>query len=513
MYKKHNWKTGEKITAGLLNNVEDGLETVDKTNKENNDIIISKFDEIEKSMTNFEGFEVTVTKASTVETSTQLWYRAELQGLAVKGSNISTEFMVYSDDLNVSYAKTAFFASSSKTSITAGTSMTRHDKVNIDKGFTAYKDSFVSTMDDNTYLHVLLRISQVDANAKTIYNATNPLIKMNDTILPLEFAGIHTLGSPTATYKKINSVDQSIITGEALAATLEGLTKKKENESGYIYFTVSVNQNFDDNEKTTTNIQDSENNKPVYCVLKLPDNYSATGKAVPLVMWAHGAGGKVTASDPGELAQAVPYFTSKGYALFDVNGSHNDYTDHADHMGSPRAISAYLKAYEYIVKNYNVEPRLFVHGHSMGGLLALNFASQNKDIVKVLGVVHPVTDMQSQAWAEPWFAETKKQIAIEFNFKDQTGANYEADKVIGYNPIANDAVIVAEQEYILTAAPIKIWHGDADDVVDISGSQKYVDAIKRTGGRAYLRTIQGIGHTVTATMFEENRLWFDRFKN
>lgn len=287
----------------------------------------------------------------------------------------------------------------------------------------------------------------------------------------------------------------------------------KPYSEGYIYFTVSVNQNFENNVDMSSQIQDSENMADVYCALRLPKSYSPTGKSVPIVMFCHGAGGMVTSNNAGELYNADK-LVEGGYAVFDVNGSNNYYTEHSDHMGGPRVIEAYKKAFKYIKQNYNVEDRLFVHGHSMGGLTALNFAVYNAGIVKAVGVYYPVTDLYKQAWLSPWFGiETKIALAREYNFDDKSGNTYESDKLIGYNPINNNAVNVGDHQYNLFPVPLKIWHGNTDIAVSLSCTQQYVENIKNAGGRVHLRIVDNMGHDHNDMLHTEELMWFNRWND
>lgn len=294
----------------------------------------------------------------------------------------------------------------------------------------------------------------------------------------------------------------------------EGLMNTfKPYSKGYIYFTVQVNQNFDNNVDITNQIQDCKDMADVYCVLKLPENYSPIGKKVPIVMYCHGAGGQVKSDDAGELYNADK-LVEAGYAVFDVNGSNNNYVEHSQHMGGPRAIEAYKKAFKYIKENYNVEDRLLVHGHSMGGLTALNFTIANPEMIKAVGVYYPVTDLYKQAWLNPWFhEETKIALATEYNFDDKSGNTYEADKLVGYNPINNNSVTVGDAQYNFFPVPLKIWHGNADIVVSLGCTQQYVENIKNAGGRVHLRIVDGMGHDQIDLLHTEELMWFDRWND
>ena len=337
-----------------------------------------------------------------------------------------------------------------------------------------------------------------------------------------------------ATYARVTSNLSALYYGVAniiyKKTAIEYISDSLKNDyiDNTIFFTVQVNQDFSNNTGITTSIQDTETFEDVYCALKLPTNYLPTGIPVKIAVVMHGAGGKVTDTDEGEMKAFESYLNGAGYAIFDVNGSNDDYSDGtADHMGSSRALSAYIKAFEYIRKHYNVEDKLYVHGHSMGGLTALNLSVQRPDLVKVLGLYHPVTDMYNQAWLHPWYGDsngtyvpTKVSIAKEYNFNSYatyltsgliSDLTYESDKVIGFNPINNKAIVIDSTRYIMLPVSIKVWHGNADPAVSLSGTQDFITAVKNGGGRAELRIIDGLGHSIIDCMYQELVMWFNRF--
>jgi predicted esterase len=283
--------------------------------------------------------------------------------------------------------------------------------------------------------------------------------------------------------------------------------------SGYTYFKVNVNTVFP-TDTTTNAVLDSENMNYVWCALKLPTTYQATGAPTKLAVCMHGAGGVVYNGNAGELT-TFENLVSAGYAILDCAGVVGDVTTSggAAHMGGSVALQAYLKAVDYVMKNYNVENKIYLHGHSMGGLAALNFAIQKPEIVKVVGCFYPVTDLYNQAWLHSWFGtQTKVDMANAYNFVDKTGATYEADKVIGFNPIQNHSFVGADSKrYNFFPVPLKVWHGNADTVVDYTGSQTLITAIKNSGGRALMRIVDGVDHTPVSVMVTEQLYWFNRF--
>lgn len=292
-------------------------------------------------------------------------------------------------------------------------------------------------------------------------------------------------------------------------------TTKKDYTNGYIYFTVNVDTTIPDCSITTDSTKDNPVFKNFWCVLKLPKSYASTGNPTKLAVCMHGAGGVVYDGHPGELSGFSVLCDNENYAILDCNGVDGVTATEgsAEHMGNPVALRAYKKAIDYVVANYNVEDTIYLHGHSMGGLTALNFVNMFPNIVKVLGLHYPVTDLYNQAFLHPWYPnKTKQDLAKYYKFSDVSGATYETEKVIGYNPIKSRTVNIDDKDYTNCPVPLKIWHGNSDTAVNYEYSVKLVDAIKRNGGIADIRVLDGVGHNAgSGAMVTELRRWFNRF--
>jgi predicted esterase len=233
-------------------------------------------------------------------------------------------------------------------------------------------------------------------------------------------------------------------------------------------------------------------------------------------MFSHGTGTSVT--DDSTTGQIDNYFTYVGdskCAVFDCNGIVvGSGTVEGMNLGSPIAVQAFHKAYEYIIRRYNVRKDLIVGGNSQGGLTALNFVNSYPNIVRCIVLAYPVTSLKGQAWDDPWRSEVKPAIASAYNFSDTTGETWEADKVVGYDPINNRAVTVGDEHRVFLPVPIKIWHGSADTVVAYQGSVDYINSVKSAGIPAYLRTISGGTHgaaSVTNAFYREAKYFIRRF--
>jgi hypothetical protein len=271
-------------------------------------------------------------------------------------------------------------------------------------------------------------------------------------------------------------------------------------------------------------------------VLMLPKSYSETGVSLRLVIVCHGAGGTVTGK--GSQVEKFPlskYLVSEGFAVLDMAGLPEKFTVETsinpfNNMGSGIAVQSYIKGYHWVVENYNIkQDGVHLWGGSMGGLSSNNLLYQGQIPVLSQSAACPVTDLYNQAWLHPWSNDAPKiAMAKLFNFNNKEV--YEPDKVLGFNPILTNTWITDGLLYKIHGVPYKIWHADEDPVVTYQGSVDFVDAIKRTGGWAELRTLHAkshepmeIGKTVKSITYnneeikitsvvEEMMLWIKRFE-
>ena len=125
----------------------------------------------------------------------------------------------------------------------------------------------------------------------------------------------------------------------------------------------------------------------VECVLRLPSSYNIYGQPTRLILACHGAQGYVDATNNtwynSNWKDFMDDMLTAGYAVFDSNvlpaSTGTDQMGFA--CGSPLYVNVLKKAYDYIIKNYNVYPQIFVHGTSMGGAGASAFAYTYPQIV------------------------------------------------------------------------------------------------------------------------------------
>ncbi len=288
-----------------------------------------------------------------------------------------------------------------------------------------------------------------------------------------------------------------------------------------IWFKTYYNDIYDNCRDTAGDkVQDSFSRAECEVLLRLPACYSESGRAVPLVLSAHGAGGIVDkATDFKGGTKSAKYLLEAGYAVFDINGTRADGLS----WGNRRYAEAVHHAYRYIIEKYNVETGMFLSGASMGGLSVLNFVQMYPGEARVIGLFYPRLNLNSVtvdgveyhgSYTRPKvFPDGKKQselFAEQYGFQDPEV--YDADATAGLDPFTNHSWCIDGERYTTLPVPIKIWHGKDDKTVPHELSVEYVKALRRTGSYAELRLLDNTGHTRTEPMMRELLLWFDRFR-
>ena len=288
---------------------------------------------------------------------------------------------------------------------------------------------------------------------------------------------------------------------------------KDRTTSDPIHFPVVVNQTLLPT-GTTASLEDSLDNKVVPAVVQLPYNYTPDGDPVQLILICHGSGYRVTNTAWGDsndetqnesssFRQMTNTFLAGGFAVADVNS----YTDVAGEQswGCPRVMMALRKTYEYIISNYNVRKEILLYGFSMGGLTALNFAFQNRDIVKGMICSSPLIYLYDQVYNTS--AAWKEQVATAYGFNvpadfvwtegSRSAAeiqlwNDNKDLIVGWDPGAK----IKSGELRFSLPTIRFWHGKADAQVDYHYTEDFVDAIRDSEQPATLRLVDGVGHEI-----------------
>lgn len=287
--------------------------------------------------------------------------------------------------------------------------------------------------------------------------------------------------------------------------------------SGFIHFTVSVNQNiitsYSDCSNSLTDTND--NLVDVDCVLKLPVTYKEYGRKSKLLMICHGAGNGVTSvqgidkgwEDIADYNNLIDTFVNAGYAVFDCNGYDNTIFG-VNFWGSPKGVEAWRKAYDYIINNYNVEHNFSIYGFSMGGLTALNLVTNKFPNIKAVALGSPVLDLEKS-----WEDGQVKLMQLGFGL----GSKYDKTFTIGCDPMQKIVKINGSEYYNANVPPVKIWYGSTEvgTCVNKEYAKRIVNAITNGGGSAYYREVENAGHEIcyghNDNINKEILYFFERF--
>lgn len=282
-------------------------------------------------------------------------------------------------------------------------------------------------------------------------------------------------------------------------------------------FTVSININWPGSGISDTN-QETESNTDILSILRLPNTYSRDGKPVPLIMYGHGRGCQITESswysNRSTFSAMLDTFVNAGYAIFDVNNTRDNSDGYPD-WGSLPLMTAYIKAWEYIKQNYNVEHRLYILSSSMGTCANLNMMKwYGADVVaSIMTAPRPICSARYAAYVEA-SDSSATEMATAFGL---SGTEWESERLAGFDQYEN-TITLNDKEYAFEHfPPIKVLVGglDTDFLTETRG---YFAALHNAGNYVNYREVDGADHDTmcflsTGTLKEEALNWFNRFNN
>lgn len=269
-----------------------------------------------------------------------------------------------------------------------------------------------------------------------------------------------------------------------------------------------------------------------------PDTYSVTGNPTPIIAMLHGSDGYVGEGCLGYtldrwLAQRNAYL-SAGFAVMDINGYgvSTEPDNNSKHWGCPLAIETLDKAFEFLKQNYNVCDKLFIHGQSMGGILAIGYTKCFPGKVGAVGLFAPNLFAYSMrflpgdgskelAWGYADHAEAEAD-----NYSHLTGlvaltecmvVDDDSDiiKKFDWTDYDDDSKSQIMSKKLLDFFPVqvRVWQGTADTSVPLTNSQLLVSSWRRGNSPATLRICEGATHSLSANAYVRNEAvsWFKRF--
>ena len=321
------------------------------------------------------------------------------------------------------------------------------------------------------------------------------------------------------------AISQSIITS---------VLKLKDvaNNDTYYYKEFSVDvipfNTIDNNTETTATKRNSG------WGFMLPKSYDPNGTPSPVIAMLHGGSGYVSENvfgypNSGGTATATYWDTwqkkylDAGFIVFDVNGygTYTENTESGSGGGCPIAIETVKKAFDYLKTNFNVRDKMFIHGTSMGGSLALGYIRLYPNDVISVGLFAPWTNINGILVE----ATHKNEIARAWgytDYDDEVADNYshlygyapffdclkikKADNTIYLNKVNTEMVqdfikdtdgVTGDSEYIYieqSKIPMKVWLGTNDTAVPLSMGNAIVNTYRNGQTSVRLRIIEGATH-------------------
>jgi predicted peptidase len=192
-------------------------------------------------------------------------------------------------------------------------------------------------------------------------------------------------------------------------------------------------------------------------LLYIPPNYGQdSDKTWPLIFYLHGVGErgkKLNLLKKHGIPKIVE--DNEAFPFIAVSPQCPDDTFWFEHYEKLEALL------DHIIKTYVVDiDRIYLTGNSMGGY---------------------------GTWG----------LAIE-----------DPDRFTAIAPICGGGI--PEEVCVLKDVPVWVFHGEKDDLVDLSEGQKMVDALKACGGKVKFTIYEGVGHDSWTRTYENPELyeWF-----
>ncbi len=167
-------------------------------------------------------------------------------------------------------------------------------------------------------------------------------------------------------------------------------------------------------------------------------------------------------------------------------GFHVVYVDAADLCANPEAVALWNRFYDYLIKEYQLNPKTVLEGMSRGGLYIYNWGSENVEKVACIYADAPVCDLKS------WPGGKGKGIGSAPDWKQHLEA-YKLTKETVKNfkgmPIFNARK--------LAEAKVPVLHvcGAVDDAVPVDENTYVLEkTYKEAGGDIKIILKEGIGH-------------------
>jgi acetyl esterase/lipase len=227
-------------------------------------------------------------------------------------------------------------------------------------------------------------------------------------------------------------------------------------------------------------------------------------KPLPLIVWIHGGGWMGGNKDGCPAA----HFATKGYVVASINYRLSQHAAFPAQIEDCKAAIRWLRAN---AKKYHIDPdRVGVWGGSAGGYLVslLGTTAGIKDLEGTGGNLDQSSRVQAVV---DWYGPTD---FVHWDPKFNKAVNSMIAQLLGGPAPENEAK--ARRASPLTyvskdAAPILIVHGNKDDIVPLSQSEQFAEALKKAGVEVTLQVIPGSGHGGPAFTTPDNSRRIEEF--
>ena len=277
----------------------------------------------------------------------------------------------------------------------------------------------------------------------------------------------------------------------------------------------------------------------------LPSNYSPTGEPVKLIYKAHGSNGFSWIDlDTWGGDGSIDYLADEGFAIYDMFAGTSYYqaiiNPTLEHVSSQRIanyntpiqLAAQVDAWKWIVKNFNVDPRIYVIGKSHGGMAAI-YATNHIVPTRAVALLAPLLTQIGDRY-RPWGnrAEEVPMCLEDLCFNPPSGMTFNqmcgvivnqssgwqdilldnATQQAGLNPYLNGITNVKHSELLASLIngdfavsggmddvirhsdiPVKVWCAPDDAEVKFINGFNFVKSLQNGGSNAQFRTFPS-GH-------------------
>ena len=237
---------------------------------------------------------------------------------------------------------------------------------------------------------------------------------------------------------------------------------------------------------------------------KLDIAHFTKGKPRPLLVWIHG--GAFMTGDKAENHAIWPELMSAGYAVATINYRLSGDAKWPAQITDCKAAIRFLRAH---AKDYNIDPdRIAVWGSSAGGQLAALVGTSGS--AKKFDVGEHLDHSSAVSCSVDMFGPIDFEKMPQFTSPTSPEAKM-------WDRATSEALDLAREACPITylsndTPPILILHGDADNIIHISQSQLFHDAMKKARTPGDFITLPGVGHSHVAVWMKKRETILTFFK-